>query len=110
MKNNFLTLNELKKKTWKKNSKTQDIIIDDNKNIKLNFYKNKIIYSNGKWIDVSNPNENPTTTNPLVSENITLKKRIEALTRTAAISFLEVEQLNKKIKEAEEILAQLENC
>jgi hypothetical protein len=50
-----------------------------------------------------------TTVNPVVAENIFLKKRVETLLRTAAISEIEVRQLKQEIREAREILSQLAN-
>jgi mevalonate kinase len=56
---------------------------------------------------MTNTDRVPTTINPIVSENICLKKRVETLIRTAAISDIEVQQLKEEIREAQEILAQL---
>lgn len=80
---------------------------EEDRDIEINLSRACITYSDGVWNDVSNPQRVPTTTNPIVSENICLKKRVETLIRTAAISEIEVQQLKEEIREAKEILAQL---
>lgn len=82
-------------------------ITPDNEGFGVSLSNNKIVYDRGQWVDLSNPGEKPTTTNPIVSENICLKRRVETLTRTAAISEIEVQHLREEIKEARAILAQL---
>ena len=84
------------------------VINDKDREIRIELSHNKMIYQDGVWNDITNPNDVPTTVNPIVSENICLKRRVETLTRTAAISEIEVQQLKAEIKEAKEILAQLE--
>lgn len=44
----------------------------------------------------------------MVTENLVLKKRIETLLRTTAISEIEVQQIKEEIEEARQIIAQLE--
>ena len=80
---------------------------EEDREIEINLSRAKLSYADGVWNDVSNPQKVPTTTNPIVSENICLKKRVETLIRTAAISEIEVQQLKAEIREAKEILAQL---
>ena len=83
-------------------------ITPENEGFSIKLSNNVLQYEAGLWNDASNPESVPTTTNPIVSENIVLKRRVETLTRTAAISEIEVQQLKAQIKEAKEILAQLE--
>lgn len=80
---------------------------EQDRDISIKLSNSKVIYQNGVWNDITNPNDIPTTTNPIVSENICLKRRVETLIRTAAISEIEVQQLKEEIKEAKQILAQL---
>ena len=80
---------------------------EQDRDISIKLTNSKVIYQDGLWNDVTNPNDIPTTTNPIVSENICLKRRVETLIRTAAISEIEVQQLKEEIKEAKQILAQL---
>ncbi|KAK8889391.1 hypothetical protein M9Y10_034137 [Tritrichomonas musculus] len=80
---------------------------DDDRPIKIKLSNSKIKYDDGVWNDLTAPDDIPTTTNPVVSENICLKRRVETLIRTAAISEIEVQQLKEEIKEAKQILAQL---
>lgn len=80
---------------------------DDDRPIKIKLSNCKIKYDDGVWNDLTAPDDIPTTTNPVVSENICLKRRVETLIRTAAISEIEVQQLKEEIKEAKQILAQL---
>jgi hypothetical protein len=75
--------------------------------IELNLNGNLLRYEDGAWDDTTNPDDAPTTVNPVVSENICLKKRVETLIRTAAMSEIEVRQLKQELREAREILAQL---
>ena len=77
------------------------------RDIKIKLSRSKLVYSDGVWNDVTNPENIPEATNPVVSENIVLKKRVETLIRTAAISEIEVQQLKEEIREAKQILAQL---
>lgn len=80
---------------------------EEDREIKIKLSRSRLLYSDGVWNDVTNPNNIPTTTNPIVSENLVLKKRVETLIRTAAISEIEVQQLKEEIREAKQILAQL---
>ncbi|OHT04102.1 hypothetical protein TRFO_06396 [Tritrichomonas foetus] len=80
---------------------------DQDREITVKLSNNKILYKEGVWNDITSPNDIPTTTNPIVSENICLKRRVETLIRTAAISEIEVQQLKEEIREAKQILAQL---
>lgn len=73
----------------------------------INLSRNQLRYKNGVWNDTTDTTAVPTTINPIVSENICLKKRVETLIRTAAISEIEVQQLKEEIREAKRILAQL---
>jgi hypothetical protein len=77
------------------------------RDIEITLTRNDLVYHNGKWNDLTNTDRVPTTINPIVSENICLRKRVETLIRTAAISDIEVQQLKQEIQEAQEILAQL---
>jgi hypothetical protein len=79
----------------------------DDLDVNLRLSRNELIYHGGKWIDLTNTEQVPTTVNPIVSENICLKKRVETLIRTAAISDIEVQQLKDDIRDAKQILEQL---
>ena len=113
-----MTLQELKATRWPKKSPfgtarlpyhfPRENITAQNEGFTIKLSNNVLEYQAGLWNDTSNPEAIPTTTNPIVSENIVLKRRVETLTRTAAISEIEVQQLKAEIKEAKEILAQLE--
>ena len=114
-----MTLAELRGTRWPKKSAfggggrlaghfPRENITAQNEGFSIKLSNNVLEYDAGLWNDASNPEAVPTTTNPIVSENIVLKRRVETLTRTAAISEIEVQQLKAEIKEAKEILAQLE--
>jgi hypothetical protein len=90
-----------------KGSLRLDVPNIEDRRVELNLNGNRLSYEDGKWTDETNPDDVPTTVNPVVSENICLKKRVETLIRTAAISEIEVRQLKREIREAREILAQL---
>jgi hypothetical protein len=76
-----------------------DVPNHDDRPIDLNLNGNHLFYEDGKWTDATNPDDIPTTVNPVVAENICLKKRVETLIRTAAISEIEVRQLKREIRE-----------
>ena len=113
-----LTLEELRNTKWPRKSafSTPSLpghfpradITPDNEGFSIKLSNNQLNYVGGKWVDASNHDSVPTTVNPIVSENTCLKRRVETLTRTAAISEIEVQRLKADIKEAKEILAQLE--
>lgn len=108
------TLPELRQYCWKKKALTGTFprgrISPDEQGFSIHLNRNEIEFSNnGKWVDETNPEAVPTTTNPIVSENRILRQRVETLTRTAAISEIEVQQLKAEIAEAEQILEQLQN-
>jgi hypothetical protein len=77
--------------------------------IEVTINGNVLLYEDGAWTDATNPDDVPTTVHPAVAENICLKKRVETLIRTAAISEIEVRQLKQEIQEARTILSQLAN-
>jgi hypothetical protein len=80
---------------------------EDDGAIAISLTGNALDYRGGVWKDLTNPDAAPTTVNPVVSENICLKKRVETLIRTAAISEIEVRHLKEEIREAKQILRQL---
>ena len=112
------TFEDLQKIKWTKkgpfpgsyeypNTIARNVPNHEDRDVTIKLSNNQIVYHDGVWNDNTNPNDIPTTTNPLVSENICLKRRVETLIRTAAISDIEVQQLKEEIKEAEQILKQL---
>jgi hypothetical protein len=80
---------------------------DVDRAITISLTGNDLEYREGVWQDLTNPDAAPTTVNPVVSENICLKKRVETLIRTAAISEIEVRHLKEEIREAKQILQEL---
>jgi hypothetical protein len=66
--------------------------------IDLNLNGNDLYYEDGKSTNAVNPDDIPTTVNPVGAGNICLKKRV-ALIRTAAISEIEVRQLKLEISQ-----------
>ena len=61
--------------------------------------------SSSKWHDITPTGSKESAEDPLITQNICLKKRVEALKRTAAISYIEVQQLEAAIKEGESIIS-----
>ena len=80
----------------------------EDRSFQINLTGNCLAYENGSWNNVTpSPDSEVVSTDPLISENICLKKRVETLIRAAAISEIEVQQLKEQIREAKQILAQL---
>ena len=102
-----IPLSDLRQIKWTKRDSYPAINNIDSASFSIKLSKNTILYEKGQWVDMSNPLEKPTTINTLVSENEVLKRRIDTLTRTAAISYIEVKRLKEEIEEAKHILEQL---
>jgi hypothetical protein len=79
----------------------------DDRKILIKLSGNRLQYEDGAWNDITDPDAVQAAANPVVAENIVLKKRVETLIRTAAISEIEVRQLKEEIREAKQILSQL---
>jgi hypothetical protein len=86
-----------------------DVPNQEDRQIEVSINGNVLLYEDGAWTDATNPENVPTTVHPAIAENICLKKRVETLIRTAAISEIEVRQLKQEIQEARTILSQLAN-
>jgi hypothetical protein len=117
------TLEQLKKLAWTKKGQYQGdrarpaafpdtcpraFINKDDREITIKLTGSGLRYKDGLWNDNTDGAAIKAAQNPVLAENTVLKKRVETLIRTVAISEIQVRQLKEEIREAKQILTQLD--